>query len=245
MSSSTASRWFGPSHEFYASLDDYAVVQVQSAYVRQAKIHPDHGSNRVGFHEPSFSDILSSLRLNPCYPFATEGQLVYADVDEENPKHKEDVYGRIAKEVPLDAESESESVKSARKHLIEHLATEWFKGGNPGTENDDDNNDDDDVSEAHRLSRTKAMFAGMLQDGVIDDAVIEYILGAESEAAKRDLLNIVSSQTPHRSQRPVLVLIDLIDDMQSSEATVVEKYCYYTQEAVVDEDDDDADADAD
>lgn len=220
MSSATASRWFAPSHEFYASLDDYAIVKVQSAYVRQARIHPDHGSNRVGFREPSFSDILSSLRLNPCYPFATEGQLVYADVDEENPKHKEDVYGRIAKEVPLDAESESESVKSARKHLIEHLATEWFKSesGNP-TENDDN---DKDVSEAHhRLSRTKAMFTGMLQDGVIDDAVIEYILGAaETETAKRDLLNIVSSQTRHRSHRPVLVLVDLIDDMQSSEVGV-------------------------
>ena len=208
MTTATARRWFAPSHEFHSSLDDYAVVGATSTQIRHGKAYADNGCNRRGLHQPTFADMLLELRLKRCYLFAMEGRLVYADVDNQNPKHKEDVYNRMAKEALLDAESDS--VKSARKKLIEHFATEWY-GHEKAIQGDTD---------ADRCKLARNALKNMVLEGTIDDAVIGYILSAETGATKTELLNIMSCQTRLRTPRPVLVVIDMIDDMQSTEMGV-------------------------
>lgn len=210
MATSTSRRWFAPDHEFQASLDDYAVCNAPSTYIRHAKTHADTGCNRRRLRQCTFADMLLYLESNPCYAFVGEGQLVYADVDDGNPKHQEDVYGRIAKEVPLDADAESDVVKSTRNKLIEHLAEEWFGREKPARDLGDDD----------RYTSAKIEFDDMVLSGRIDDAVVGHILRTETEAAKKELLNIVSGQTGYQTQRPVLVLVDMIDDMQSTEMGV-------------------------
>ena len=203
--STAASRWFfRPDHEFLASLGDYAVVQKTSTEVRHAKTHVDNGCYRRGLNQNSFADVLLKLPANPCYSFAHDGQLVYADVDDENAKHKEDVYGSIAEEAPL--KSVSDDVKVARKYLIEHLAKKWFQH--------------ERGSNAHRCRMAQDRLFSMLRDGEIDDSIIRYIICAPNETKMQVLLNIVSGQSQRSTQRPVLVLIGLIDDMQSTEMGV-------------------------
>jgi hypothetical protein len=213
MTSSTVSRWFAPNHEFYASLEDYAVVRASSTYIREAKTHADTGCNRIGYRNPNFADMITTSTTNPCYSFAIPGQLLYADVDEENPNHKADVYGRIAKEDPLEAESDR--VKAVRTHLLEHVTTEWFESEIPPAPTEEEEGGFTD-----RKWRAKMMLGELLQDGEIDDTIIGYLMRAETETEKEDLLNILSGQTRRRTRRPVLMLIDMFDSMQTTEMGV-------------------------
>lgn len=203
--STAASRWFfRPDHEFLASLEDYAVVKKTSTEVHHARTHVDTGCYRRGLNGKTFADVLLKLPANPCYSFAAEGQLVYADVDEENAKHKEDIFGSIAEEEPL--KIVSDDVMAARKYLIEQLAKKWFqheKGSN-----------------GHRYRMALDKLESMVVEGEIDNSIIRYIIGAPTETKKQLLLNIVSDQTQRSTQRSVLVLIGLIDDMQSTDMGV-------------------------
>ena len=203
--SSTASRWFCSDRQFYASLWDYAVVKATSTHVHHARTHADTGCNRRGLRQRTFADMLLNIPKNPCYSFAVEGQLVYADVNNDDPEHEKDVYKQNAEEVPL--EVESEDFRIARRNLVVHLAEKWYEHKISDLEVS--------VADRYMYAMAEDKLEAMLLYGTIDDAVIGYIMRAETEAEKKELLDIVSGQTQRLAQRPVLVLIGLIDDMQS------------------------------
>lgn len=203
--SSTASRWFCSDLQFCASLRDYAVVKATSTQVRHARTHADTGCNRHGLRQCTFADMLSKLSKNPCYSFAVEGQLVYADVNNDDPEHEKGVDKQNAEEVPL--EVESEDFRIAREKLIVHLTEKWYEHKISDLEVN--------VADRYMYAMAEDKFEAMLLNGTVDDAVIGYIRRAETETEKKELLDIVSDQTQRPAQRPVLVLIGLIDDMQS------------------------------
>lgn len=205
MTTPTALRWLASDQEFYASLKDYAVVSEASAFVQHAKTHTDTGCNRRRFLQATFAYVLRELDRKPSYSFATEGHLVYADVDSDNPEHIKDIYSRAKEEQVVSAESDD--VKYARKRLIQHLMAR-YNAGQPAR------------NASRYKERAKARLRQMQEAGVINDVVIDYIVAAKTEAAKTGLLNIMSGQTEEKFQRPVLVLIGMIDDMQTLEVGV-------------------------
>lgn len=206
MNSSAAYRWFAPEHENEALIQDYAVVGWHSEDVRKEQADTDSGRNGPRLKtEATFDDVSFWLESHSCYEFAHQGQLVYADVDEENPMHKEDVYGKMAKESPV--YDEAESVEATEKQIFKYYVT---KGSWEQYSEDD-----------YKNSTTYwDFFYRMKSGGPLEASITEYIFRAENKAAKEELLQIMSGQTTCQTKRPVLVLIGMIDDLQSIEIGV-------------------------
>lgn len=219
--SSLADTWFVPDHEYYASRADYAVVRASAAEIRHMNSVKDMALPHKSSVDTTFRDELSYLKYNPCYPYAESGKLLYADVDEENPEHKEQVFDVWAKEEPL--EKESEKSKASRKALADHLAS------NLGSEDLAENPSEHGATVEEGVEGSTGdyledgvFFKGNLEDGVfyrgdVDVEVTDYILSATSQEEKEVLLSIASSQSQRKTQRPVLVLVGMAEDRRNTE----------------------------
>lgn len=197
--------FFVPKNDFQVLLGDHAVVQKTSTQIRHGKTHAGTGCNRSFLsHQHTFAKVLSELPANPAFPFATEGQLVFADVDDENPKHEEEISQNSTKTVP--ANVESDDVGRARESLIEHLATQRFEH--------------EDRGEGENYEVAKQHLAERIAQGVLDPDIMEYIIRAQTRAEQTKLLKIMSGQTIRLFPRRVLVLVGLIDDMQNTKIGV-------------------------
>lgn len=185
---------------------DYAVVRLSAPQIRHMTSLKDNETTRKGPEESTFRDELYYIKHNHCYPYTHSGKLLYADVDEENPEHKEHIFGVWAKEELLD--KENENAEAAQEALFQHLADNW------GFE---------DFIEGHS-SRYDAVKEGfkhdVLHSGNLDITLIDYILSAQSQEDKEVLLSIVSSQSRRKTPRPVLILVEVVEDLRETEAGV-------------------------
>lgn len=105
----TAARWFVPDSEWAALMADYAVVHQSAVAVRETlqdhDQYPHSGIER-------YLDLLDEMEdLSSPYYDISEGQLLYADVNQHDPKHKQQVLAR-AKEPLLETKAQ-ETIKAA------------------------------------------------------------------------------------------------------------------------------------
>lgn len=203
--SSTEAAWFIPDHEFAQSRMDYGVVATPAPQVCHLTSMKDKENVRRFTDNTTFRDELYFVRHNPCYPYARCGKLLYADVDEESPEHKEHIFGAWAKEELL--EKENEETEAAGEALFQHLVDKW------GFE--------DFIEEPlQRYKAVKESFdCDILHRGELDTMITDYILSVPLDD-KKILCSILSSQSRRKTPRPVLMLIDVVEDLQKTEAGV-------------------------
>ncbi|KAA6411131.1 MAG: hypothetical protein FRX48_05443 [Lasallia pustulata] len=92
MSSSTAAaaRWFVPNSEWAALNADYAIVHESALSVRRTV--QEYNEALPSRSYSSYRDFLDEIKYLPSpYHIITEGTLVFADVDQHDPSHKEQV----------------------------------------------------------------------------------------------------------------------------------------------------------
>lgn len=207
--SSTADRWFVPDKTYYLSTNDYALVRRSTASVHEDLLETDMMRTRFIDAEATFMDEYDGLRFEPCYEFALHGRLVYADVDDEDPAHKEKVYGEWAKETPI--EEDSEKTTEVKKELIKACGDVWFPKDN------DPENDEEDMSQEERDRWTQRDLKMLTRQGIIEPPIYSLLLTAKTVQDKEEILNIMSGQTKHPIKRPVLALVDMIDSKQNTE----------------------------
>lgn len=211
--SSTADRWFVPDHEYYNSIQDYAVVgyttigvsEELSAYDNKRSHFLDDVATFMTEYDPR--NVFDHNLRTRTYPFSQFGRLLYADVDDKNPAHKEKVYGEIAKEIPI--EKNSEETTKIMKQLVKTLAPIFYKLDNvPEVEKN--------LVEENREGWTMIDLEELIEQRVLSKRIVSYILTTKTIEEKEEILNLFSRQTSRPTKRPVLSLISMIDSMQTT-----------------------------
>lgn len=187
-----ASRWFGP--EFDVSVDDYALVGQSAVSVREALLETDKTVHRISL-EPDATfrteyDILYRIpRPARCYDFGVQGRLVYADVDDEDPAHREKINGR-AKRIPI--EEETMEIKNELVGLYSQVGGDSQRWT---------------LKDIELLSR----------QGILEERIFSHVLAVETVEEKEEILNFMSGQTKNPARRPVLALVNMIDSKQTTD----------------------------
>ena len=207
--SSTADRWFVPHPEYYHTINDYALVRQSAASVREDILDTDDAPTRFVDPDATFMDEYYSVNFDSCYDFALPGRLVFADVDDEDPAHKEKV-GEWAKEIPI--EGESEKTTETKKELVKTLADVWFPQDDAPREDNEEN-----MPEDQREQWTLRDLRIITRQGLLEAPVPSLIITAKTVEKKDELLNIMSGQIRRPTKRPVLALINMIDSKQTTE----------------------------
>ncbi|MCJ1268422.1 hypothetical protein MMC22_008310 [Lobaria immixta] len=206
--SSTADRWFVPDREYHRSISDYALVHQSAASVREQILDTDDAPSRIVDAEDTFMTEYYRLGFEPCYDFAV-ARLVYADVDDENPSHKEYV-NEWTKETSI--ESDSEETAKFIKELVKALVDQWFPREDFPPEENEENTPEDD-----RERWTLRDLKWLARRGLLESHIVSRILTAKTVEEKEQILNLMSSQIKFPTKRPVLALIDMIDSKQTTE----------------------------
>lgn len=207
--SSTADRWFVPHPEYYHTINDYALVRQSAASVREDILDTDEAPTHFVDPDATFMDEYYSVNFDSCYDFALPGRLVFADVDDEDPAHKEKV-GEWAKEIPI--EGESEKTTETKKELVKALADLWFPQDDAPREDNEEN-----MPEDKREQWTLRDLKMITRQGLLEAPVASLIITAKTLEEKDELLNILSGQIRRPNKRPVLALINMIDSKQTTE----------------------------
>lgn len=214
--SSITDRWFVPDHEYYNSIRDYAVAGYSAREIREHLSENDGAIYDVSDDSPTFITEYNR-RSGPSsdgkkrrYEFGVHGRLVYADVDDKDPAHKEKVYGEMAKEAPIE---ESEKTTEMMKQLVTMLTSLWWSRFF----------EDDFPEEETKLSReeldhwTLVDLKDLIRQGLLNEPIFSRILTAKTVEEKVEILNIMSGQTSRPTKRPVLSLITIIDSKSNIE----------------------------
>lgn len=189
--SSTADRWFVPQDEFYQCLSDYALVCYSTPCVRSLILETD----RELVLDVDLDNTLDDKTVIARYEFAKQGQLLFSDVDDEDPVHKGKVYGEWAKGVPNKEEAENKAAEIIEACKWQEVSMSWQQG---------------------RL-RPEWNQGSYGDPGIIDDCTIPHILTAKTIEDKEEILHFMSGQIGLPTKRPVLILINMIDSMQTTE----------------------------
>lgn len=196
-SNKTATRWFVSDKDFDAADEDYAIVFERSADARVEFRSHDDGYWRQ--RPRSFGEIADETN---CYLLAWKGRLLYADVDEAaDPEHLKSI--EKAREELL--KEEAPGTEEARKGLVAHYLEESKKH--------DDNEDYGYNFEPLFPNRRNKIegFKGEIGIG----PCVEYCL-LQDVKTRKILLNLLTRQARRKSPRPVLLLLGMIDNRQST-----------------------------
>lgn len=159
---SSSSFWFAPDTEFYAATEDYAIVNESASRVRRGLyeelfLDGDNGNSNDsenGFGKElrlTLRDVLTDpIAYGNYLGLRTDTQLLYADVDSNDPSHLE-INKRVAKEGFL--EEESGRSKITKEKLIDYLAS--FSHTTPNSY-DPDYDEVDDVDEVDEPDEAQA-----------------------------------------------------------------------------------------
>lgn len=206
---STADRWFVSDKQYHLSTNDYALVRRSTASVHEDLLETDMIRTRIIDTEATFRDEYDQLKFEPCYEFALHGRLVYADVDDQDPAHKEKVFDQGVKETPI--EEDSEKTAEIKKELIKVCGEAWY------SKDDDSENDEESMSQEEREQWTQRDLKMLIRQGLIEPPICSLLLTAKTVEDKEEILSIVSGQSKRPIKRPVLVLVDMIDSKQNAE----------------------------
>ncbi|MCJ1468652.1 hypothetical protein MMC07_007281 [Pseudocyphellaria aurata] len=201
---STADRWFVPDQLYKKLISDYALVAMSTSAVREQILFTNKSPRHISDAMDTFMSEYNRVYGEPCYEFDVDGRLVYADVDDEDPAHKERIY-KWAKEIPI--EQESEKTIAAKKKVLDA----WIEGIYV--------TEDIDGKEFSR----EGLKQGAQQDlklfisrGVLYPLLISEILQAKSLESKEEILDVMSDQIGRPTKRPVMLLIKMIDSKQTT-----------------------------
>ena len=205
--SSTASRWFVPAEEYLAATEDYAVVGDSAYFVKNHLIDdPTYYDILDGAlaedREARLIDVLDDPLFHGDIYGTGEGErLVYADVDRDSEEHRQ-LWKAVAKAGSL--EEESAEIKEAKKKLFEHLSAQCHCCSG-------ESSDEDESPESKNEERAASIKKTHERTGHVSSKMIDYVLKLEREQARRNVLTILSRQDRRKSQRPVMLLVGMID----------------------------------
>ena len=219
MSPPTTNTWMLPDNEYYAKTEDYALVG-ESAKLIRCEI--DEGNKFVAkllSKNPHFIDVLRLYRHGSCYDFASGGgRVIYADVDDSNPDHETEVKQLRGTEQKLDysAHDEAEAIGdeaiAAREALVKHLL-EICKGCYP-PDNAEEAQMDQEAFNEWKMCQVLDVFNHNEKDHhLVAPHLLNFMAGPGHEH-RQGIMNNVSDQELSPNKRPVMLLIDMVDDLQ-------------------------------
>ncbi|KAL9011869.1 MAG: hypothetical protein Q9173_003329 [Seirophora scorigena] len=201
--------WFGPDEEFFAAMEDYAFVGRSTSWAREAfQDSEDLPEDDYGWDDDSDGDGKLKRRFRDVMPgylpyssIWSDAQLLYADVDHKDPTHA-DINIRIAKEGLF--EEETQKSKEAREKLIDHLT-------NIACEKWGVNSDEPDFHMARKDLREREEQYLFMGSDSITPRTVDYLMGLE-DGDREATLSILSKQHLRKTQRPVLLLVDIVTE---------------------------------
>lgn len=200
MSCDTAKRWFVSDKEWNAATEDYALVHLQASLVR-AKIDDTNERPREPCVESAkdFSyHVKTQFTLFPYYFMRSYGyQLIYADVDDTNPEHKQMVMDKALK--PNTLEQEEVGYTAVREKYMKSLinAEPWKD------------------SEVVRRCQAERLESDC-RSGFVDFKSADILFKLEHGHDQQRFLHVLSGQTLVKDKRPVMLLIHMIDPHQTT-----------------------------
>ncbi|KAG7004370.1 hypothetical protein G7Y79_00026g059540 [Physcia stellaris] len=226
MSCPTATRWFVPDHEFYATDDDYAVVGMSEKLVRR---QIDDGNNDGILQSPDgspecviyFDELLSKTigRQTPCYDFAVSGRMLWADVDDSKPQHRSEVQA-LVKDKGSSKEGDYEDIWKefwplmdiALKAQIEKVKSKRGESKISAPDGDEDKCNQD-LRERYLYRRLREW----CKHGCLEPVVFNTLFTGLKTAEKRQaMINMLTFQAPSGKSRPLMVLVSMVDSLQTS-----------------------------
>ncbi|KAI4112983.1 MAG: hypothetical protein LQ338_008245, partial [Usnochroma carphineum] len=215
----TSNRWFIPDHAYRTLNGDYALTcRFANRTKREILLHDSLPAHFATLCCPprSFLDALEALRDGYGYFFANSPTLVYADVDTSDPAHEKELKARIAGVQEL--ETGIEKNEKVKENFIKHFADVWTEDRKNflrrhGSRPEDA---DEDASKVVLEADVQAFLHATMGNPV--PAVLDYIISLDNEDGEREeALMLVTAQArlPAEAQRPVLVLVNMVDTAQS------------------------------
>lgn len=228
-----------PHDEYYTKTEDYALV-AESARLIRSEIN--QANNYVA--EPpsrplSYGELLHLQRHEPAYEFACpSNHMIYADVDDSNPSHDQDIKALRSKEKKLEDTEERREAKmaDAEEAFCIYLGEAWKGRYPPHTAEDapfleeawkrraqetgtDEKMPPDALQAMFRewkIGNAYERFKEMAAHGVTPDStVLNYIFGPGHEH-REQLMYMISDQKLSPTKRPVMLLVDMFDSRQNS-----------------------------
>ncbi len=213
MPCATVNRWFVPDQEFDSMTEDYALVGETAERISQELFAYDNETEHTWarYKTGTLDDRLAQLSaLICCYDFAVTGSLVYADVNQSDPEHKQKVYGKIAKEPRLG--EENDKVVALKKEPVKFLMTRYQKYRDPEDSEDEDNSKEQAVE-----CLTRAIGTSQL-----DPQLVDFFIQYKDQKGMQAVLNILSNQSMRKNPRPVMLLVGMIDKAKTDKRGLTE-----------------------
>ena len=217
MSCSTAARWFVDDKEYYTKEADYALIGSSEKLIRR---EIDEGNNRPFATYPDGSLVPLSFGIyfrkdyTPpylCYDFAVPGRMLWADVDDSNPAHKEEMKNAFG-ELKLSKEELDDRYGDIWEQLLPLLI---YKPRRFGSVEDLTDANREQV-EADKARHARQDFYARLENGELDPLMLGFLLEDCKEPEKRQrFIEMITDQTQSRDKRPLMVLVGMIEDMRN------------------------------
>ncbi|KAL8824619.1 MAG: hypothetical protein Q9170_008098 [Blastenia crenularia] len=212
MTAPAAERWFVTDHAYRALHEDYALSCCLAFDVKQEILARDFSPLQFFCCDSarSFLDVLYHIHNGRHgYSFGVRGDMfVYADVDQANPAHEKEWRAKIAATAEL--EQESEKCRAVKAKLVKGLLEKWNKAPKAPSEAGLDQDYTED--EARRYIDTIEVSGSCLPP-----IILGLIVGLDEEERQAALM-LISGQAkvPVEVQRPVLVLVGVVNTAQST-----------------------------
>lgn len=217
MSCPTATRWFIPDSDYYATTGDYALFNAAENIIRR---EINEGNNCPpptlpdGSPVPVFFDeLLGCRRGEPrCYEFATMGRMLWADVDDSKPEHKAEAQKLLSKTYDSLKENKKEFA-ALREEVLDLLL-------DASLPYPDSSGDEEAPPEKQRLMRRETIIDDLqysFEDGRLNAGLLSALLAnVKNPEKKEEVMGCVTAQHPPGDKRPVMVLVGMADSMQTS-----------------------------
>ncbi|KAL8938774.1 MAG: hypothetical protein Q9216_003720, partial [Gyalolechia sp. 2 TL-2023] len=216
MAPSTADRWFVSDAAYHAATRDYAVSGCTTQEIKQDTLDHDF-EPRYFLHFPtprSFAHVHDLIRHHRHgYAFATLhfNTLIFADVDQSNPDHEKETRANAAAAEEL--EKPTEQNDAVRAKIVTELLDAWKKRAiKPPPDMPD--------FPVEKLEFTEDSVGIYFHDflGSLPPDLFGIVAGLSEEEERKEALMLMSGQLlmPTEVQRPVLVLVNIIDTAQST-----------------------------
>ena len=208
----TADGWMVLDQEYYAKTEDYALVGESAKLIRWEIDEANNSIVPLPSKSLSYGDVLHLHRSFPVYDFASQGnRLIYADVDDSNPEHEKQVKKLRSTEQELDCAYEK--AIEAEGVLATYLGEAWRDRIPPRSI--EETAWDQEHCLLYKKAKAMEIFNDMRQQhAAFDTKLINYIVGAGYEYC-REIMNFLSVQELSPNKRPVMLLVDMVDSMQS------------------------------
>ncbi|KAL8766557.1 MAG: hypothetical protein Q9209_006700 [Squamulea sp. 1 TL-2023] len=226
---SATSKWFAPANVYLAATEDYAVVGESALYIKNHLIDDPTYHNLDGFlhggPEPRLVDMLEHpLLYGDIFRDEDGPRLVYADVNRDNEEHQRK-WKNAAKAGVL--EEESDKIKEAKKKLFEDLSTHYQYCAS-------EESDEDKLPESNHEQLKASIEESHERTGHVSRTMIDHVLKLKDEGDRRDVLTFLSRQHRRKSQRPVLLLIGMVEKFSEGvkEGWLI-GYDFYTNNIII------------